>query len=113
MIKPRRLPRRADNFRAALGAELVAPGAGAAADDGIAAVCDVFFAVVALVFGSHAHRARRPDLPAVGVAAQDQVGTRCGGVLKVPRLMVKPDRVAVVRATGHQLRRREPIAVGV
>ena len=104
---------RADNFRAALGAELVAPGARATADDGIAMVCNVLSAVVALIFGNHAHRTRRPDLPAVGVAAQNQVRPRRGGVLKVPRLMVEPDRVVVVGAAGHKLRRREAAAVRV
>ena len=76
-------------------------------------VVNNLFAVVALVFGNHAHGARRPDLPAVGVPTQDQVSARRGCIFKVPRLMVKPDGVAVVRATGQQLRSRKTAAVRV
>ena len=49
----------------------------------------------------------------MGVAAQDQIGPCCSRGLEVPRLMVKPDRVAVIRAAGHQLRSRKTAAVGV
>ena len=43
---------------APLGAELVPPGAGAAADDGGAAFGDSLFAVVAFISCCHTHRAR-------------------------------------------------------